>query len=169
MSKEVSQRDSDSDSQAPSLDIADIYFVLFRRKGMVVLGLLFGLAAAGGLWKLKAPLFESTAKLMVGYVRQEMGAPTVGPNSTVRSATSGGTTMISEGEIIRSLDVARAAAEVIGPCQILPPGSPTNDCSLSAPYIVKHLNVDISPQSETSFTRYGGELIVWAPKPAGAK
>jgi uncharacterized protein involved in exopolysaccharide biosynthesis/Mrp family chromosome partitioning ATPase len=136
---------SDQEPHASSMGIADVYFVVFRRKWLLLGGLVLGTLAAGALWKVKAPLFQSTAKIMVRYVR-ESGLVNVDPTTLVRAPIAvGANPLATEGEILTSLDVAQEAAAAVGPELICPKIGTTNPIVASL-YIKSHVKVEISPQ-----------------------
>ncbi|HXJ61041.1 MAG TPA: hypothetical protein VNU68_30720 [Verrucomicrobiae bacterium] len=136
------------DQEPPSLGVADVYFVLFRQKWLVLAGLCLGILAATVLYKLRPPLFQSTAKIMVQYVRDSQSAVVnLGPGSQVRAPIpGGGNALASEGEILTSLDVAQDAAEAVGLDRVVPHAGPEAKATVAAFYIRKHVKVEISPQ-----------------------
>jgi uncharacterized protein involved in exopolysaccharide biosynthesis/Mrp family chromosome partitioning ATPase len=137
----------------PSLGLPDIYFILFRRKWLIILGLLAGIGAAAALYHLKKPLYQSTAKLLVKYVNVE--TPVLSPvtppggDPTVRAPNpSADTLMGSEREILYSLDVALDVTKNVTPDQILPPGPGNDDPGRAADFILKNLKVDTPVRSD---------------------
>src|SRR4051812_39978531 len=101
-----------------SVQLSDIYYVLFRHKWLVVGFFAAGIVAALIVFLSKRPLYMSEAKLLVRYVveaRSVEGA--VG--TQVRSPDSMGEAIInSEMEILKSLDLCRDVAAAIGPEKI---------------------------------------------------
>ncbi len=101
------------------MNLNDIYFVLFRRKWMIILFALLGIAAAGFLYLKYKPVYRSDAKLLVRYVVEDKPFMP-GENSQVRSPDLAGTTIIySEIQILTSLDLLSKVAEEVGPEKIL--------------------------------------------------
>ena len=142
MSIEDQTRDDESDPAGGGMGITDIYFVLFRQKWMVMGGVLLGIIAAVGLWKLKQPLFQSDAKLLVKYVVETRAPASLTGESQVHSPDDSGASVIgSEIEILTSVDIAQHVARLIGPARILPAGSDTNDVPRAAGLILKNLRV----------------------------
>src|SRR5262245_26019441 len=93
------------------LAITDVYFVLFRRKWLVLFGALCGVLAAGAMWKLKQPLFQSEAKLLVKYVADTPAFVPLGPEVKVQYPDESGATVLnSEIEILESVDLLQQVA-----------------------------------------------------------
>ena len=55
MSSDYQTPEADTESSGGGIAITDVYFVLFRRKWLIIAGVVFGVLAAGGLWKLLRP------------------------------------------------------------------------------------------------------------------
>ncbi len=142
MSSDNQQQDADAGSSGGGLAITDVYFVLFRRKWLVFAGVVFGVLAAAGLWKMKQPLFKSEAKLLVKYV---VDTPVlVVPGSEVKFQSpdeSGAGIMNSEIEILKSVDILQQVAKVVGPGSILPKGADPGDVDRAAGMIDRKLRV----------------------------
>src|SRR6184192_1061561 len=69
--------------------LSDILFALFRRKWIIVLCTLLGMAAAAAFFVLFPPAYQSQAKLLVRYVLERSGVDAV-DNSTRPNQASGG-------------------------------------------------------------------------------
>lgn len=99
----------------------DIFFVLFKHKWMIFLLTCTGLAAAAAVFHFQKPLYQSTAKLLVRYV-METGA--VDPYSNMKSPGGGGRNgdpvILTEIEILKSVDLARDVAQSVGLEKLLP-------------------------------------------------
>src|SRR5688572_9257676 len=103
-SKDTTEPMAEGHSVGLSLD--DIYFVLFRRKWIILFFALLGTAAAVAVYVLHKPIYRSESKLLVRYVVESKSLMPLGDNSQVRSADSGGNSIISsEIEILTSLDL----------------------------------------------------------------
>jgi uncharacterized protein involved in exopolysaccharide biosynthesis/Mrp family chromosome partitioning ATPase len=100
------------------IKIADIYYVLFRHKWLVVGFSLVAIAAAVSVYLLQQPLYWSEAKLLVRYVVDSKSAVT-GSGSTKSPDYGGDSVINSEMEILTSLDLCQKVAEIIGPEKIL--------------------------------------------------
>jgi len=140
MSSDYQTQDAEAGSSGSGIAITDVYFVLFRRKWLVLAGLAFGVLAACGLWKLRQPLFKSEAKLLVKYVAET--PVIVAPGTELRLQNpdeSGAGIMNSEIEILQSVDNLQHVARVVGPERILPKGANTNDVDRAAAIIGKKL------------------------------
>src|SRR5262245_32597233 len=85
----------------------DIYFVLFRRKWVILVFSAAGLIAAGALYPTVKPLYQSEAKLLLKYVQESPSVSAVDKEAQIRSPDSAGENIIhSEIEILSSLDLA---------------------------------------------------------------
>jgi Mrp family chromosome partitioning ATPase/uncharacterized protein involved in exopolysaccharide biosynthesis len=140
MSSDYQTQDADEESSGGGIAITDVYFVLFRRKWLVVAGLALGVVAACGLWKLRQPLFKSEAKLLVKYIADTPVIVAPGTPLTFQNPDeSGAGIMNSEIEILQSVDNLQHVARTIGPGRILPKGADTNDVDRAAGAIGKKL------------------------------
>ena len=95
--------------------LSDILFALFRRKWIIVLCTLLGIAAAAAFFVLFPPAYQSQAKLLVRYVLERSGVDPI--DNTTRPTQAGKTsdTVIdSEVQILTSWDLAAQVAEAIG-------------------------------------------------------
>ena len=101
-------------------DLRDIFYVIFKHKWLIALLTLAGLAAAAGLYRYQQPIYQSTAKLLVRYV-VESGS--VDPYSSMKSPGGGGRkgdpVILTEIEILSSLDLAKDVATEIGTARLL--------------------------------------------------
>lgn len=99
----------------------DILFVLFKHKWMILLLACAGLAAASAVFFYQKPLYQSTAKLLVRYV---METGSVDPYSALKSPGDGGrsgdSVILTEIEILKSVDLASDVAQSVGVEKLLP-------------------------------------------------
>ena len=130
------------------MSLNDIYFILFRRKWVIILFGLLGIGAAGFLYTKYKPVYRSDAKLLVRYVVEDKPIMP-GENSQVRQPDSGGAGIInSEIQILTSLDLLAEVAEAVGPEKILggaPGGSDRKFPAAAA--IAERLTVDVPRNS----------------------
>lgn len=135
---------------APGLTLGDIYFILFRHKWKILVFSALGFIAAFALPKLSAKVYQSEAKLLIGYV-MEKGAPIhPGDNDTggVKSPDdAGGNVLNTEIQILTSLDLAQEVATNIGPEKILGKNG-GSDLYDAANVIHSGLSVDIADKSD---------------------
>src|SRR5262249_20822406 len=129
-----------------SLGLEDIYYVLFRRKWLVIIGATLGILAAGAAYKLKKPLFQSQAKLLIKAIPDAPVLVTPGDGTLIKPPDpSGDKAMRSEREILPSQHIAHEVAEKVGPDRILPKKvrNPNVDpVDIAAGVIGGHLKVD---------------------------
>lgn len=131
--------DAEFDDSGGGIEITDVYFILFRRKWLILGGILLGALAAAGLWKVRQPLYESDAKLMVKYVLDTPAIVIPGTEVRVQNPDEGGAGVLnSEIEILNSVDLVQHVVRVVGPGRILPAGADTNDVDRAAAIVSKN-------------------------------
>lgn len=104
------------------LDLRFFYYVVFRHKWKIAVFFAAGLSAAVAVYFLKAPVYQSEAKLLVRYVLENEGrslSPTA-MGSQPKSPDPAGANIISgEMETLGSFDLAQQVADSVGPDRIL--------------------------------------------------
>jgi uncharacterized protein involved in exopolysaccharide biosynthesis/Mrp family chromosome partitioning ATPase len=99
--------------------LSDILFALFRRKWIIVLCTLLGIAAAAAYYFLFPASYQSDAKLLVRYVLERSGVDSI-DNTTKPNQSLGGSgkttdsIIDAEVQILTSWDLAVQAAEALG-------------------------------------------------------
>jgi polysaccharide biosynthesis transport protein len=102
-----------------SLKLADILYVLFRRKWIIAGFFLAGVLAAVGLYLMQRPLYWSEAKLLVRYVVETRSVES-GIGTQVKQPDYGGDMILnSELEILTSMDLCEEVATMVGPDKIV--------------------------------------------------
>ncbi len=97
----------------PSITLGDIYYVLFRRKWLILSISLLGLAAAVATYLFFPFPYQSEAKLFIRYVLDTSSE--ISPDTQLRSPDGRGANILnSELELLTSRDVAVKAAEWSG-------------------------------------------------------
>ena len=115
------------------MNLGDIYYILFRRKWVILVCSLLGFIAAGAAYFLLPRSYESVAALYISFDVADTPAPDssgqevrqVSPMTVDRAAAI----MNSEIQILMSYDVTKAVAEAVGPARILPD---TNEVSVGS-------------------------------------
>src|SRR5262245_23310137 len=105
------------------LDIGWFYYILFRHKWKIVAFFLAGFAAAAAVYRFEKPLAQSSASLLIKYVRD----PGVDALNTTKEAAAqiketdarGENIITAETEILRSLDLAEEVAKELTPQTVL--------------------------------------------------
>lgn len=134
--------------QGPSLDIGDIYFILFRHKWKIILCSLLGLTAAVAQYKLRPPPYQSEAKLFIRYVMDSRAAGPAGDDARVKSIDTHGETIISsELEIMTSLDLVGQVVDTVGPEKIIKPVNDGHDRARAISVVAGSLSADAAPRS----------------------
>jgi uncharacterized protein involved in exopolysaccharide biosynthesis len=138
--------DRHKEKQPPHVGITleDVYFVLFRRKWLIIVGCLMGIAGSVAVKFAWHPQYVSEAKIAVPYVLETMSLPSPNKDSTdVKPTSTGGDGIInSEMDILRSWDLARTVATNVGPTNILAKVGGGRDVDAAAGMIVGGLLVE---------------------------
>jgi uncharacterized protein involved in exopolysaccharide biosynthesis/Mrp family chromosome partitioning ATPase len=133
----------------PSISLVDIYFVVFRRKWLILICAFLGLAAATAYYFLSQPMYQSSAKLMIKYITETR--PVINPADNGAQTTSttdpNANMMNSELQILGSFDICQEVATNIGPDKILGKGSTGGDAVQAAAVIGAGLKVEPSRDS----------------------
>lgn len=131
----------------PNVDLRDVYYVLFRQKWKIAIGLVLGLVGSAIFYKTEIPLYQSEAKLLVRYIISEKKIS--GPNASNASSQiitdeRGASIMSTEREILTSMDLAREVVEAIGPQRILGQGSTRGETGKAIELLRSNLRVNIA-------------------------
>ena len=129
----------------PGMDLADIYYILFRRKWLIVVGSALGLIAAAGLYKFQKPLFRSEAKLLVRYIRDlPLTSPgTIGSEIGLKVPDFYGTKIMkTELEILTSQNIAMEVAMKVGPAALISNPRLAPDPDRAAGVVGKYLRAE---------------------------
>ncbi len=136
------------ESQSFGIELADIYYILFRHKWKIIFCCTLGVVVAAVLDVVKTPLYQSEAKLFVRYVLESKSISAAGSDSKVKTPDERGENIInSELEILTSLDLAEQVADAIGPEKILAKAGGGKERFLAASLIKKNLSVEIPRRS----------------------
>ena len=120
----------------------DLLFILFRHKRKIIALTLVGLLAAGAVYLVVPPVYESQAKLLVRYVMDRGVVDGLDP--LVKTPTPENHTLInSELEILTSADLVRQVGESVGISRLLLDEGvePTTENELK--YIYQNLDVAV--------------------------
>jgi uncharacterized protein involved in exopolysaccharide biosynthesis/Mrp family chromosome partitioning ATPase len=151
------------DVQSGGLTLSDIYFVIFRRKWLILFFFLVGLIVAGVLYVNQKPVYRSDSKLLVRYIVESKSPVPLGDESQVKSPDVSGSTIInSEIEILTSLDLYTRVAELVGPANILKSAGGGDDKFLAGIVIARGMSVDVPPHSniiKVTFRHRDPEII----------
>src|SRR6266576_1812604 len=117
--------------------LADVYYVLFRRKWLIASFAVLGVVAAIVVSWLMPRVYQSEAQLYLRYVLESPSPSQVGPDHRIRQfdeagEAGGATAMNTELAILSSLDLAQQVADAIGPEKILGHGQGGSNGYLAA-------------------------------------
>jgi succinoglycan biosynthesis transport protein ExoP len=104
-----------NENPPPGIGIDDICFTLFRHKWLILGFICLGVVAAAGMRITHPPKYASRSELMVKFVVDKQAASPMTQDGRVFSAESSANIMSTEIEMIKSLDVAKAAAMLLSP------------------------------------------------------
>jgi len=134
-------------NQAAGLNLADIYYIVFRHKWKIILFSAAGFLAAAAVYFKMPVSYKSEAALYIRYILESRAPNPIAGDPQTRTLETGGANIInSEIEIIRSLDLARDVAMKIGPEKILGKGQ-TNIWDAAAA-VRKGLTVGVANKSD---------------------
>jgi succinoglycan biosynthesis transport protein ExoP len=137
--------------QKSALDIGDIYFVLFKRKWLILSFCLLGLLAAGALLIIRPPQYESEAKLYVQYVvdaKNPAATAGTGEDPAIRpTSSSGADIVLTEIEFLTSLDLAQQVVQRVGADKILARFGGGADTNAAAALVLKTLVAEPAPKT----------------------
>ncbi len=131
-------------SKAPerSIGVQDILFILWKHKWMILILALLGLGAAAVVYKTQKPLYQSEAKLLVRYVKETGSVDTFNQMNSPGGRRGGDPVIITEMEILGSLDLATDVASAIGIEKLLPDSQGLVSPSDAAREISSNLSVE---------------------------
>jgi len=110
---------------------------------------LAGILAAVSFYFIRSPVYQSEAKLFIRYLQENKSVSAFGSEPDIKRINDRGDNIINaELEILTSLDVAKDAAEKIGPEKLLGPGAAGSDTHAAAALIQKSMTVE-SPKSSS--------------------
>jgi len=144
--------------------LGDIYYLLFRRKWVILSVSLLGFIAAGVIFVVWHPMYKSVAEVYIGY---DPDAPTPDmAGAEVRPAIDAGSTILAtELKIVRSFDLAKEVAEAVGPARILgdnKAGTNSGDVDKAAVMIQRNLLAEVPPMTHIislSFTNQNSAVV----------
>ncbi len=137
--------DQDPEQPASSLSLPDLYYIVFRRKWIILGAFVLGLLAVVGVYFLSPPRFQSEAKLMVKYLLDNKTAAAMGGNADVRSLDVRSEAVIAaEMEVLRSFDLAVDVAKTVSSQSTASQIAGTNTARLPAYLNTNNLALAIS-------------------------
>lgn len=144
-----------SSASAPSLQLGDVYYLLFRHKWKILICSLLGISGALAVYLLRPPPYVSESKLFIRYVLDNQGsAPSDTGNLKLSTTDRSDTIISSEVQILTSMDLAQDVARAVGPEKIV--GKiPGEDQLVSAAIAIhRRMDVEIEPKSNVLSITY---------------
>jgi succinoglycan biosynthesis transport protein ExoP len=137
--------DNKTDTPTSGMSVADIYFVLFRRKWLILGFSLAGILAALAVCLIKPQQYKSEAELSLSVLDAK---PINVPGEETGPLNDPSVNIINtEVEILLSLDLAQQVVQAIGPEKILAGFGGGTDFNRAAHYVNKGLTVETTPSS----------------------
>ena len=146
-----------------NLNLADIYHVIFRHKWKIITVWVLGLLIAVGLRLMWPVPYSSEAMLFVRYVKDNKDVTITEANvQNIVSTSPGADSVIrTEIEMLQNLDVAKEAAEILGP-ELVGKLTGTTNIYLAAAVIRDSVQVETAYRSPVMhvFFKHGDPEIV---------
>ena len=137
--------DKKTDTPNSGISVADIYYVLFRRKWLIISFSLAGILAALAVCLIKPPQYKSEAELSLSVLEAK---PLNVPGEEVRPMTDPSDNIVhTELELLQSLDLAQQVVQAMTPEKILAGFGGGADTNQAAYYVKKGLSVETTPGS----------------------
>ena len=129
---------------ASGMNLADVYFVLFRHKWKILLCCTLGVLGSAAFYFLRPSLYQSVAILSVDYGLSSKSGRVPGEQRQPGqfSASAGEMLLNTEMEILRSYDVCRRVVTNIGATKILAKLGGGSDPDFAALALQAHLTVE---------------------------
>jgi succinoglycan biosynthesis transport protein ExoP len=141
-------------ASGPSLNLVDIYTVLFKHKWLILAFSLLGFAAAGFVYVKMAPPYQSEAWLLVKYVADDKGPLPTSAGEIRQTDLRGEGIMAAEIDILTSLDIARSVVEVMGGQKALGKGAKEMNGEEAAMILRRNLEVDAAKKGNVLHVIY---------------
>jgi uncharacterized protein involved in exopolysaccharide biosynthesis/Mrp family chromosome partitioning ATPase len=136
----------------PGMSVANIYYVLFRRKRLILGFSLAGILAALAVCVIKPPQFKSEAELSLSVLEAK---PINVPGEETRLMNDPSDNIIhTEIEILQSWDLAQQVVQAMTPEKILAGFGGGSDSNRAAYYVKKGLTVETTPGSSVIHIAY---------------
>jgi succinoglycan biosynthesis transport protein ExoP len=136
MEIEMSDRKNTQTAQGPTMNLSDIYFILFKHKWKILFFSVAGVIAAIALFFLKPPMYTSACKV---YIPNIVEAKSPLPGQVHSVDDRGDNIMGSEVEILSSGDVALNVVSRFGAANIVPPVEGINITNAAAAFVKKNI------------------------------
>ena len=148
----------------PGIRLADVYYILFRCKWMILGVALLGFVAAGITYAAWKPTYSSTAKLYIPDIISFRQEGEQNPGVNVITTGNSGNVLESELEILTSLDNLKEVANILTPARIMAKyGAGTNvSVDLAAQLIKMNLVVESPRNSQVisvTFSSRASEIV----------
>lgn len=133
----------------PSLNVRDVYYIVFRHKWKILFCSLAGIGIGLGFFKMSKPPFQSEMRLLVRYVDSSPQLPAGGDDGRISPDKQGETIMATEMEILTSADTSKKVAEAVGAEKVLAKAGGGKDLNAAAALIHQNLTVTVPQRSAT--------------------
>ena len=137
--------DNKTEAPHPGLSMEDVYFVLFRRKRLILGFSLAGILAAAAVCLIKPPQYKSEAELSLSALEAK---PVSAPGEDAGAMKDPSENIIkTEVLILQSFDLAQEVVQAMTPEKILAGFGGGSDSNRAAYYVKKGLTVETTQDS----------------------
>lgn len=148
--------DKQPESQGGGISPADVYFILFRQKWIILACALLGIAGAILiLFVIKPPQYQSQALISIRYVVEGKSLNPPGDESNTRPLNERSASIINtEIALLHSLDLSKAVVRAMTPGRILAPAGGGTNFNRAVSMVSKGIIVDPIPESSVISITY---------------
>lgn len=154
------------ESQGAGITPADVYFILFRQKWVILIFSLLGiLGACLLLFVVKPPQYQSQALISIRYVVEGKSLNPPGDQSNTRPLDERSSSIINtEIAVLHSWDLAKQVAQAMTPEMILAKVGGGSDVNRAAAIVMNGITVDsVSESSVISITYQNADVSLVQP------
>lgn len=140
-----------------TLTIGDIYYLLFRHKGKILLFTLLGVMAAVAVYFMTPAIYRSEASLLVRYVTDTTVLDSASMGERITSPARGGENVInSEIEILLSYELVDKVLDDMGFSSFMPTATNRFDRARMAAIVRSRINIEVPKSSNIINVSFDG-------------
>jgi succinoglycan biosynthesis transport protein ExoP len=140
-----------------TLTIGDIYYLLFRHKGKILLFTLLGVMAAVAVYFMTPAIYRSEASLLVRYVTDTTVLDSASMGERITSPARGGENVInSEIEILLSYELVDKVLDDMGFSSFMPTSTNRLDRARTAAIVRSRINIEVPKSSNIINVSFDG-------------
>jgi polysaccharide biosynthesis transport protein len=136
--------DAETAEPSPGMNLGDVYFILFRRKWIIILCSAIGVFGALAACVIRPPRYRSEAQLFIRYVVEGKSVKLPGTDGDLRPLNFQEAGILStEAQILQSQDVARQVVQAVGAEKILGKPQTNGSGDEAALRVLRNLDVEL--------------------------